>query len=217
MTTSKPQNGKVITAPPQANQADDVLALLQNGEIKALLQDDFDDWLALQEVATQLIALGHIEDVWWITRNLYHWLGVNIPKEAQARFDQIYEVSLLKSMNQVGSACGPLCNSRKTRRKSMSNKVKPKAEANEWFHDGLWRRLYEWDNKIARSVRQALCQLGFYPMPLFKGHSRGDEMEANYRALLRQLADELSSDDVVALAKAGRLLALVEREKDPVE
>ncbi len=213
MTTQQPQNGKVITAPLPA----DVLALLQNGEIKDLLQNDNDDWSALRKVAAQLIALGHIEDVWWVTRNLYHWLGVNIPQEAHVRFDLIYEVSLLKSMNQVGSACGPLCNSRKARRKTMTNKVEPKAKTNEWFQEGLWRGLYEWEKTIAHRVRQALCQFGFYPTPLFKGHSRGDEMEANYRALLHQLADELSFDDVLALTRAGRLLALVERVEDPVE
>ncbi len=92
-----------------------------------------------------------------------------------------------------------------------------KAKANEWFHDGDWRDLFEHDTPMALYLRQALGKLNLYPEPLFKGHSRGDEMESNYRSLLRQLADELDSDDVLALAKAGRLLRLVEREKDPVE
>ncbi len=95
----------------------------------------------------------------------------------------------------------------------MTDKAKP----NGWFYDGDWRGLFEHDTPMARSLRQALDKLNLYPEPLFKGHSKGDVHEANLRALLHKLADELPRDEVVALTKAGRLLRLVEREKDPVE
>ncbi len=95
----------------------------------------------------------------------------------------------------------------------MTDKAKP----NGWFHDGDWRHLFEHDTPMARYLRQALDKLNLYPATVFKGHSRNDVHEANHRALLHTLADELPHDDVLALTKAGRLLRLVEREKDPVE
>ncbi len=96
----------------------------------------------------------------------------------------------------------------------MPNKqAQPKAQPNSWFHDGDWKQLHQAERAIAHNVRQALIKLGLYPTTAFEGHTKNNIHEANLRALLHRLADELDSDDLLALTGAARLLYLVERKE----
>ncbi len=114
-------NGKVITAPPQTDnvlallqneaivallQNEDVLALLQDKEIVALLQNS--DVLALCDIAGQLINIGHIEDVWWFTTQLYHLLGLRTPKEVQIQVRVSLHERVQRQLKYFGFVRGPM-------------------------------------------------------------------------------------------------------------
>ncbi len=98
---------------------------------------------------------------------------------------------------------------------NQANTTQPKAQANEWFHDGDWKQLHQAEKPIAHNIRQALIKLCLYPTTVFEGHTQNNTHEANYRAVLHRLADELDSDDLLALSRAARLLYLVERDLEP--
>ncbi len=97
---------------------------------------------------------------------------------------------------------------------NQANTAQPKAQANEWFHDGDWKQLHQAEKPIAHNVRQALIKLCLYPTTVFEGHTQNNTHEANYRALLHHLADMLKHDDLLAITRAARFLALVERKEE---
>ncbi len=97
----------------------------------------------------------------------------------------------------------------------MSDQQSNKAKPNHWFHDGDWKQLHQAEQAIAHNVRQALRKLNLYPTTVFEGHTQNNTHEANCRAVLHRLADDLDSDDLLALTGAARLLYLVERDLEP--
>ncbi len=121
MTTQQPQNGKVITGPPQTDglallQNEDVLALLQDKEIVALLQNN--DVLALCDIAGQLINIGHIKDVWWATTQLYHLLGLRTPKKVQIQVRVSLHERVQRQLKYFGFVRGPMqASAKQTHRK----------------------------------------------------------------------------------------------------
>ncbi len=96
----------------------------------------------------------------------------------------------------------------------MPNKAQSKAQPNSWFHGGDWKQLHQAERAIAHNVRQALIKLCLYPATIFAGHTKNNAHEANSRALLHHLADTLKHDDLLAITRAARFLALVERKEE---
>lgn len=87
-------------------------------------------------------------------------------------------------------------------------------EPSEYFTKGEWRNLHPFDKGRADRLRHMLMGFGFYPCrrpgkPPCSVIERGDrQAEANSRAILHTLADELESDDARALAQLAKLLLL---------
>jgi hypothetical protein len=94
--------------------------------------------------------------------------------------------------------------------------AKRKITPTQLVAEGSWRlpRAHD-DPARAHAVRRALAGIGMiYPRQDTTGNPGYDFEEAYHRAQLHEIADELSRPDLIAIARAARLLLLVEREPD---
>ena len=80
-----------------------------------------------------------------------------------------------------------------------------------WLQQQAWRDKYPWDNEPAARARLALADLGLYPSRDLVTDEGLATYEANLRAALPQIIDELDRTDLSAVYDLARLLAIVPR------
>lgn len=80
---------------------------------------------------------------------------------------------------------------------------------NSWVVEMDWR--YPWPSDTAfraRKARESLARLGLYPTTTREGDPGYTQAAANEKAALAQITNELSADDLAAVYRLARLLAL---------
>ena len=83
-------------------------------------------------------------------------------------------------------------------------------QPNSWYHQELWRQVFlPEDEEKARRARRALADVGLYPTGIL---DPGTVSEANHRAALHDIVDELDPTDLRAVLDLARLLVLIPRD-----
>ncbi|HUX23645.1 MAG TPA: hypothetical protein VMV87_03430 [Burkholderiales bacterium] len=91
---------------------------------------------------------------------------------------------------------------------AATNSVKP----SEYVTSGEWRGgPHEWDIDLAHRARRALIRLRIYPPREMSGQSE-EVHEANVRAIMAQIAEEMDFTDLVALHRITVPMFKVPRE-----
>lgn len=87
------------------------------------------------------------------------------------------------------------------------------AVPNAWYHDRVWRETGLLDGpEVAQRVRLALADLDLYPAGPLEADPAFATQEANHRAALHDLVNELDRTDLAALFQAARLLLLFPKQ-----
>lgn len=78
----------------------------------------------------------------------------------------------------------------------------------KWFYQQQWRVLDDGDLERGQALRINLVDQGMYPTTDLVGDTMLDAQEANHRLALHEMIEELNRNDVVALSRFVRLLAI---------
>lgn len=88
------------------------------------------------------------------------------------------------------------------------------AQPNKWYRDQIWRQPGSDTAERAGHIRRALADLVLYPAVPMEVDSGLAVLEANQRAALHDIVDELDRVDLAALFQLARLLVLFPRQDE---
>ena len=91
------------------------------------------------------------------------------------------------------------------------------AQPNKWYYKEMWRTVYPWDEPKAIRVRHRIGEEGLYPIRDINDDPDLAASEANHRAALHQIVEELDRTDLRAVFDVARLLVLIPRDDEVFE